>query len=116
MPTMRRTFGPGISPSLPIQRCSLQAYPIARKFARIQGQVSQYSLPIFAHYVMRRSPVSGADPGGDGVLFGGSCHCACGVCVPGAGALDAGPVDYLSLPSAVLGGVQIVQLVTWEVL
>src|SRR6266567_4503953 len=51
----RDRFGPGISPSLPIQRCSLQAYPIARKFARIQGQVSQYSLLIFAHYVMRWS-------------------------------------------------------------
>src|SRR6266487_4933323 len=58
---MRRTFGPGISPSLPVQRCSLQAYPIARKFARIQGQVSQYSLPIFAHYVMRWSLEIGWD-------------------------------------------------------
>src|SRR6266487_993009 len=65
---MRRTFGPGISPSLPVQRCSLQAYPIARKFARIQGQVSQYSLPIFAHYVMRRSqpPVAWSSSGARG--------------------------------------------------
>src|SRR5260370_40332189 len=58
MPTMRRAFGPGISSCLPIQRSSPQAYPIARTFTKIRGQVSQYSLPIFAHYVMRWSPIS----------------------------------------------------------
>lgn len=57
MRSRRDRFGPGISSYLPIQRYSHQAYPIARMFTRIQGQVSQYSLPIFAHYVMRWSRV-----------------------------------------------------------
>ena len=33
----------------PLQLYSHQAYPIARTFTRIQGQVSQYSLPIFPY-------------------------------------------------------------------
>src|SRR6266496_3946012 len=64
MPTMRRTFGPGISPCLSLERRSLQAYLTPRAFTRIRGDFSpfghgalcQFERPIYVKHVTVHSP------------------------------------------------------------